>query len=84
MTQCHELHALAALRRSLGVSQEEMAGRLGIGQAAISKIENREDPQLHSLKRYCEALGGRLKLVVEFPASPLPAPMPVTAPDPSV
>ncbi|HIJ84837.1 MAG TPA: helix-turn-helix transcriptional regulator [Magnetococcales bacterium] len=72
--------SLASMRKALGVSQEEMAGRLGVGQAAVSKIENRDDPQLQSLMRYCEALGGRLELVVAFPASRQPEPTPEGAP----
>ncbi|MEO5330086.1 MAG: helix-turn-helix transcriptional regulator [Magnetococcus sp. THC-1_WYH] len=70
-----ERGTLAALRRTLGISQEEMAGRLGVGQAAISKIENRDDPQLNTLIRYCEALGGRLELVVTFPTQLKPQPV---------
>lgn len=67
---------LAVIRRSLGVSQEEMAKRLGVGQAAVSKIENRDDPQLQSLIRYCEALGGRLELAVTFSSGRLLEPTP--------
>lgn len=57
---------LAALRRDMGFSQQQMAERLGVRQAAISKMENRGDLHLSSLKKYCQALGGDLELTVAF------------------
>ncbi len=57
---------LADLRRSRGVSQEEVARRLGTSQQAISRME-RPDYRGHSLRmviRFVEALGARLELRV--------------------
>ncbi len=44
-----------------------MAQRLGVGQAAISKIEQRGDVQISSLQRYVEALGASLRIDAAFP-----------------
>ena len=46
-----------------------MAELLGIGQDSVSRIENRSDLLLSTLKSYVEAMGGSLKLLVEFPDS---------------
>ena len=61
--------SLRALRRAAGFTQLEMAERLGIGQAAISKIEQRGDVQISSLQRYVEALGRSLRIDAAFPSS---------------
>lgn len=59
--------SLKALRQAAGLTQLEMAERLGVGQAAISKIEQRGDIQISSLQRYVEALGARLRIDAAFP-----------------
>lgn len=57
---------LYELRRARDVSQTELAARLEITQAAISKFENAEDVRLSTLRQYIEALGGRLELSARF------------------
>ena len=54
------------LRRAEAVSQIELAGRLDITQAAISKFENATDVRVSTLREYLEALGARLELVAVF------------------
>ena len=44
-----------------------MAASLGVGQDTISRIERRSDMLLSTLRRYVEAMGGRLELVAQFP-----------------
>ncbi len=58
---------LAELRRSRKLSQGEVAGRAGIKQAAIARIEGRGDILLSTLGRVVAAMGGRLSIRVEFP-----------------
>lgn len=60
--------SLKALRLANGFTQLEMANRLGVGQAAVSKIEQRGDVQISTLQRYVEALGARLRIDAEFPS----------------
>ena len=59
--------ALQELRRSLNLTQEELARVLDVKQASISKLESQEDMYISTLSRFITALGGRLKLVASFP-----------------
>jgi transcriptional regulator with XRE-family HTH domain len=59
--------ALRHLRQARDLTQQSMAKLLHIDQAGISKIENRSDMLLSTLRSYVEAMGGSLRLVAEFP-----------------
>lgn len=54
--------SLKGLRELAGLTQSDLAVRLKVGQAAISKIENRGDVHISSLKKYVEALGATLRI----------------------
>lgn len=69
---------LYELRRSLEVSQTELAARLEITQAAVSKFENSDDVRLSTLRQYIEALGGQLELCARFADRTVP--IDITAP----
>ncbi|WP_027553695.1 helix-turn-helix domain-containing protein [Bradyrhizobium sp. Cp5.3] len=58
--------SLKRLRELAGLSQSEIATRLKVGQAAISKIEHRGDVQISSLQKYVEALGAELRIEATF------------------
>ena len=53
----------AALRRRLGMTQVEVAGRMGISQSDLSKLERRRDLRLSTLRSYAQALGGGLRVL---------------------
>lgn len=53
-------HALARLRQHQHVSQQELAAALGVSQVNVSRIERGDDPQLSTIQRFIEALGGEL------------------------
>lgn len=59
--------SLKRLRKLSGFTQSEMAMKLNIGQAAISKIEGRGDLQLSTIEKFVEALGATLKINAAFP-----------------
>ena len=40
---------------------------LKVNQPAVSKLEQRADVYVFSLRFYIEAVGGKLKIVAEFP-----------------
>lgn len=54
------------LRRSLELSQTEMAERLGMTQAAVSRFERSEDVKVSTLRTYLEGLGATLQLRAVF------------------
>ena len=58
---------LRALRQAHDLTQERMAELLGVKQENISRMERRADLLLSTLSSYIEAMGGKLKLVAEFP-----------------
>ena len=48
---------LALLRRSLGLSQTEVAARMGTSQSALARLESgQNDIRVSTLSRYAEAL----------------------------
>jgi transcriptional regulator with XRE-family HTH domain len=61
-----ETLSLRELRRALRVTQSELAGRLGKGQEVVSRIEQRRDMLLSTLRDYVASLGGELELVCRF------------------
>ncbi|HEY7126871.1 MAG TPA: helix-turn-helix transcriptional regulator [Ktedonobacterales bacterium] len=57
------IHALAAKREELGISQKELAKRLEMTPAAVARLERGEaDPKLSLLTRFAAALGQELEL----------------------
>jgi predicted transcriptional regulator/DNA-binding XRE family transcriptional regulator len=60
--------SLRMLRELAGLTQIEIAARLEVGQAAISKIEHSGDVQISSLQKYVEALGATLRIDAAFTA----------------
>jgi transcriptional regulator with XRE-family HTH domain len=58
---------LRDLRKALALTQQRMAEALHISQDGVSRIEKRSDFLLSTLRSYIEAMGGKLRLVIEFP-----------------
>jgi DNA-binding transcriptional regulator YiaG len=57
---------LAALRRAAELTQVELARRMGVTQAAISRMEQPHDLLLSTLNAYLQAIGGTARMVVRF------------------
>jgi ribosome-binding protein aMBF1 (putative translation factor) len=53
-------NALAQLRRRREISQQELAAALGVSQVNVSRIEHADEPQIATMRRFIEALGGEL------------------------
>ncbi|MDO8679062.1 MAG: XRE family transcriptional regulator [Acidobacteriota bacterium] len=62
-----EEKTLQELRQAHKLTQKRMAVVLGIGQDSVSRLEQRSDLLISTLRGYVEAMGGRLSLVAEFP-----------------
>lgn len=58
---------LRELRKARKLTQVRMAKKLGITQDSVSRLEQRSDLLLSTLRSAVQALGGRLSLVAEFP-----------------
>jgi len=63
--------ALDELRCALTLTQESLAKRLHVRQAAISKLERRTDMYVSTLHEMIKALGGKLEIRALFPAGPV-------------
>lgn len=58
---------LAELRQAMALTQSTLAEALGVKQAEISKIENRTDVFVGTLRRFIQAMGGDLEIRAVFP-----------------
>jgi len=56
--------ALTELRESAGLSQRELAARMGVSQPRVAAIEKCQNATIHVLSSYVGALGGRLEFSV--------------------
>jgi transcriptional regulator with XRE-family HTH domain len=61
---------LRDLRKARDLTQERLAAVLGIGQDSVSRLEQRSDLLLSTLRGYVGAMGGTLELVARFPDRP--------------
>ncbi|NEA35585.1 XRE family transcriptional regulator [Streptomyces sp. SID13031] len=61
-------YRLADVRQKHGLTQVEVAERLHVSQTAVSKIERGElaRSELSTIRRYVEAIGGKLEIVADF------------------
>jgi DNA-binding transcriptional regulator YiaG len=57
---------LAALRQAAELTQVELARRMGVTQAAISRMEQPHDLLLSTLNAYLQAIGGTARMIVSF------------------
>ena len=55
---------LAGIRKRLGLTQVEVAARMGISQSDLSKLERRGDLRVSTLESYAKALGVELRVLV--------------------
>src|SRR6266571_4047554 len=57
---------LVEARQAAGLTQQEVARRLGVSQAQVARIEKRgyESYTLKTLQRYVEALGDQFRLAI--------------------
>lgn len=58
---------LAELRQARHFSQEQLAAELGVRQPAVAKIEKKTDMYISTLRRFVEAMGGKLEICAHFP-----------------
>lgn len=66
-SRLREEMTLQELREALHIQQGELGEMLGIKQAAVSRMERRNDILLSSLRKAVEAMGGELIITARFP-----------------
>jgi transcriptional regulator with XRE-family HTH domain len=64
-----EIHSspLYRIRKALQFTQDQVAEELGLGQAAVSRLERRSDMMISTLRRFVGAMGGELEIRARFP-----------------
>jgi DNA-binding XRE family transcriptional regulator len=65
--QLRQEMTLAELRKAFSLTQDTLAKALNVKQAEISKIENRADMLMSTLRNYVQAMGGDLEVRAVFP-----------------
>ncbi len=57
---------LIAARTRAGLSQEEVAKRMGTTQSAVARLESgKRPPSMRTMQRFAQAVGGHLVLRIE-------------------
>ena len=59
--------ALGELRQAVNMTQIELAKKLQVNQASISKFENQSDIYISTLRRILSGMGGELHITARFP-----------------
>ncbi|RSD13392.1 helix-turn-helix domain-containing protein [Amycolatopsis eburnea] len=59
-------HRLAEIRRGRGLTQQQLAERMGVTKGRVSQIEQGQIAGFEVLARYAAALGGRLHQAISF------------------
>ena len=65
-TYIKEYKNLQELRKSLGITQNELAEAQGVRQVNISNLERRSDMHISTLRKYVEALGCELEINIRM------------------
>ena len=57
------------------LTQTALARNMGVAQAAIAQLEQRNDIHVFTLRKYVQALGGTLSIIADMPGQ---GPVPLT------
>lgn len=59
-------HELIAARARAGLTQNEVAQRMGTTQSVIARMESgKRPPSMHTMQRFAQAVGGHVVLKIE-------------------
>jgi DNA-binding XRE family transcriptional regulator len=65
------VHELAEQRQAAGLSQTEIAARMGTSQSAVARLESgTADVRASTLERYAAAVGGEISWQLNRPGAP--------------
>lgn len=71
---------LAETRARAGLTQTQVAERMGVSQSDVSKLERRADVLLSTLRAYARAVGARLHVGLQGPDDEAPTPLVIPPP----
>jgi transcriptional regulator with XRE-family HTH domain len=54
----------------VGITQSEVAQKMGMPQSNVSRLEKSSDMLISTLRGYVEAVGGKLEIAIELPDRP--------------
>ena len=66
VAQTLDERTLKALRQDLALTQTQVSATAAMTQSELSRLEAREDHLTSTLRRYVEALGGKLEITAVF------------------
>ena len=58
---------LQELRHAMNLTQEQLARTLSVKQSSVSKLEQRTDMYISTLRNFIKAMGGDLEIIARFP-----------------
>lgn len=58
---------LSELRQARQLTQQQLAEKLHVKQASVSKMESQTDMYISTMRKYIEAMGGELEIIAKFP-----------------
>ena len=58
---------LAELRQARKFTQQQIAETLNIKQASVSMMESQTDMYISTIRKYIQAMEGKLEIVAKFP-----------------
>ena len=59
-------HRLAERRKAVGLSQTDVAEKMGVTKSRVSQIERGEVSTVDAIARYVQALGGQIQISAVF------------------
>ncbi len=65
-----EYLTLQELRKAVGLTQAEVSRSLQMPQSNLSRLERESDMLLSTLRKYIDAIGGNLTILIELPNQP--------------
>lgn len=60
------IRAMLDARAKAGLTQADVAERMGVSQPAVSKIESGKVTSLKTLENYAKAVGGKIRVEIEM------------------
>lgn len=67
----HHGHAMKRIRKALGMKQEVMAEKLGVGQASVSRLEQQREIDSETLEKIAKALDISVNVLREMQEDPV-------------